>query len=152
VAKGKGTLRNNAELAKLVDSADASQPIWGVGKLTPALQTAAPLAGVDTLKLVGTQDAQKLELKLTATGTDPAKAQAAAKAAESLVREPLPELQKLAEFMPPLRLLRDFLKSVQFIPSEGTVTGKATWSGSVTDLYLFDVSGYTLPVAIEKEK
>ena len=39
LAKGKGTLRDNAELAKLVDAADASQPIWGVGKLTPALQS-----------------------------------------------------------------------------------------------------------------
>jgi hypothetical protein len=143
---GKGTLRKNAELSKLIDTADALQPIWGVGKLTAALQAAPPLEGVDAIKLVGTQDADKVELKLTTTGADPAKAQAAAKAAEALVHDPLQELQKLAEFMPPLRLARDFLKSIRFAPSEGTITGTATWSGSITDLYLFDVSGYTTPV------
>lgn len=145
LAKGTGTLRNNAELAKLIDAADASQPIWGAGKLTQALQAASFFEGVETLKLIGTQNGEKIELKLTAAGSDAAKAQAAAKSADATVRDPLPELQKLAEFMPPLRLLRDFLKSVLFTPADGTITGSATWSGSVTDLYLFEVSGYTLP-------
>jgi hypothetical protein len=150
VAKGKGTLRDNAELANLIDAADATQPVWAVGKLTPALQTIPWLDGVDVVRLTSTQTAGRLTLNLSAKGADAARLKSAAGVAEAALKEGLPELEKIAVFMPPLRPLRDAMRSVTLTAADHTLTGTATWSGSLTSLYVFAMYPYTLPAELPK--
>jgi hypothetical protein len=112
------------------------------------LQTMPLLDGIDVAKLTGTQAADRISLQLTATGPDAKRVRATVESADAVIKESLPDLEKLAGFMPPLRPLRDLLKSVRLTPTEGNLTGTAAWNGSLTTLYVFAMYPYTLPADV----
>jgi hypothetical protein len=69
---GNGTLRDSPDLAPMLKRVDMTQPIWGVGQLTPFRGNAEAIFGpFKTLTLGSTVDGGELHLKLTAMGNDP---------------------------------------------------------------------------------
>ena len=93
LSTGRGDLRNEAELAKLIRSVDRTKPLWAVGKLTETYRQLPVLAPFDTATLVGTRQADRLDLALAAHGTDPEPVKRAVAGVEKGVAELLAALR-----------------------------------------------------------
>lgn len=68
---GTGAVRNDAKLAQLIRSVDRKQPLWAVAAVTESYRQIEYLAPFDTATLAGRRQGERLNLSLTARGTDP---------------------------------------------------------------------------------
>jgi len=114
VAAGKDDLHGSADLSPLLAAADMTQPLWGVAKVTPSFQAAAPiLAPFDTLTLhSGIGQDQMLHVKLSASGNDPVGAKSSATTFNTGVADMLRELRPMLTVMPITRPLLRTLESI----------------------------------------
>lgn len=146
VRAGKGTLHESKDVAGLVKAADTTLPLWAVAKVTDAYRRVPFLSAFDTLTITGRQEKARLDLSVTAKGSDPTRTKAAVADVNRLADEAHQQLKPIAEFMPPLKPLSDFLDSVKADASGTDATVAAAFEGSVTKLFLFSLMPYTEPI------
>jgi hypothetical protein len=137
VKAGKGALDRAEGLAGLIKQADVKQSLWAVARTTPEMRTFPPLAGLDTVSVVGRQDAATFQFQLEATGIDERKLDGSIQELNRLLKGALTWFDANAPVMPPLLPVRNFLRSIVPKVDGATLTATATYRGPVTETLVF---------------
>lgn len=124
--KGKGTLADNAEMAKLIKGIDTSKPIWAAATISEAYTKAPFLAGFQTITLTADLKDDALECRLSAQGADANQVKECVAAFEQIIESGKKELERQAARTPLFGTMTDFLGTVKFQVDGTAVTGTAT--------------------------
>jgi hypothetical protein len=110
--EGKGPLLGNAEMAKLIGAVDPKAAAWAVCRVTPAYRAAPVLGQFETVTLTAVRERGGMNVKVSGVGADAG----AVKNAVDMVNKQLVtakmEVPKLAEQVPTLKPVAEFVKSM----------------------------------------
>ncbi len=138
IETGKGKLRNNAELTRLIEATDTQMPLWLVAKISEGYRQSPILAPFDSLVFSGRREGNLFNLEIRAQGTDAAKIKAALATVQQQIEAAKAGL-KLAVMLPMAKAAADFLDTVK-LEAQGN---QALLKASLTDPGLF--GGAILP-------
>ena len=137
VKAGKGALDRAEQLPELIKAADTGQALWAVARTTPQIRQYPPVAGIETLSLVGRQEGPAFHFHLSARGTDAKALEASAQELTRLLLGGRAWFEANAAFMPPLQPVRNFLRSVAPKVEGDTLTATAIYQGPLTETLVF---------------
>ena len=129
-------LKAVAEMKKLIDATAADEPMWAVAKVTPAYAIAPVLAPFDTVRLDTRQEAKGIRATISATGSQPDKARAAADITNRGARQAADDLEQEEKFLPGLKILSDIFKTAQCQADGGNATLTASVEQPDSGLFL----------------
>lgn len=141
VREGKGGLDRAEGMADLVSHArakgDTKQALWAVVRTTPEIRQLPMLSGFDTLTVVGRQDGPTFHFQLHAQGADAGKVDSSIQDFNRLLKGGREWFEANAPVMPPLKPVRNFLRSITPKVEGASVTASATFTGPVTETLIF---------------
>ena len=147
IKKDAGDLHDNPEMTKLIATVDATQPAWGVAKITDGIrQVAPPIAAFDLATLVISQKDDVVSFLLKAEGSDAEKVKEAVEQAKGHVQEGITELRQAVQNFPEAKSMLDALESVKLETDGGKATGTAALKGPIPALML---GGITQDMPVE---
>ncbi len=125
---GTGDFETNNDLARLVQATDVKQPFWIATKVNDGLrQFKEVLNPFDTVTLTATpsNDPSKVNLKLSAAGTDPANVKAAVDDAKTSVQQDIEQGKMLDQASPTIHSVLTFDKGIKLSSAGATATATA---------------------------
>ena len=134
VKAGKGTLRDNKELAAIIDAADKSGRIWAAAQMTEVYRKAAPLFEPFHAAALSTKELKdSTQFTLLAQGKDADKVAAAVAQLHDELAKAGKQMDETTAQMPMLKPMAEFVKSIQVKQSAAnvTITAKLTGKGSM---------------------
>jgi hypothetical protein len=141
IRSNAGDFQKNGDLAAIVKSVDIARPIWIATKINDGLrQVIESLAPCDAATLVagpsGPAEHPAVELRLEATGKDPAAVKAAADGASANIRLMLEQSRQMEKDMPLMKPATRFFDSLKITAGgpKGTITGQITPAGILSFL------------------
>lgn len=141
VKAGEGGLDRAEGMADLIKAAgakgDTRQALWAVVRTTPEIRQLSILSGFDTITLVGRQDGPTFHFQLHVQGSDAKKVESSVQDLNRLLKGGREWFEANAPVMPPLKPVRDFLRSITPKVEGANVTASATYQGPVTETLIF---------------
>lgn len=128
--QNKGTLMTNADMARLIASVDPGAKVWAVAKISESYRQAEVINAFDTIKLVGLQEGEMMNFKVSAAGSDAAKTQAAVNTVNTGINRAKTEIAQAVKMMPALKPVADLMETVKCEQDAGN-GANATLSGSL---------------------
>ena len=126
MASGKGGLKENADMVKLIKTVGEGNQAWCVTRMTDAYRKEAKiLKAFNTLTGTIRQKDNQMDLVIKAFGGDAEGAAAAVQEVETSLAEGREQFARIAERMPMMKPMSDLLKSIK-VASDG---GNATLTG-----------------------
>ena len=130
VKAGKGTLREDKELAKLIDAADKTGRLWMAVRMGETYRKAHPmLEPFVSAALVTKETKDAVEFSLLAQGDDADKVAAAVAQFNGELAKSVKGIKQAADKMPPLQPMAEFIESIQASQSGKAVTITAKFAG-----------------------
>ena len=121
-----GPLMTNAEMAKLIGAVDPKAAAWAVCRVTPAYRAAPVLGQFETLSLSAVRERGGLDVKVSGVAADAGRVKNAVETVNQQLATAKVELPKLAEQMPGLKPVAQFVQGMA-CEAEGvraTLTGR----------------------------
>ena len=126
IKTGKGKLENAADLIKVVEATDITQPYWAAMLVAGTYGQAPMLAPFDSLKLTGKPTADGVKFEATGAGKDADGTKAAVDQFNSLIEEAKGELSREADRHPQAQPLLDFFNTIELSADGMTAKGTGT--------------------------
>ena len=126
---GKGKLADNKPMAKLIKSVDRTGPIWAACCASETYRQSSLLAPFRTLTLTTKQRPKELRVTVSAIGTDAEKVAGAVKEFNDHMAEGHEALSSMAEDMPALKPIAEFLGGVKATAKGANATVTARLAG-----------------------
>jgi hypothetical protein len=152
IKTGKGGLECAEGIPELIKSAKTDEALWAVARTTPEIRQHAPLAAFETVSLTGRQEGQTFHFQLVAQASDADKLAVSMQELNRLLKNTREWFDTTAPVMPPLKPVRNFLRSIT--PKvEGTkLTATATYQGPLTETIVFTEFPYATAKPVEDEE
>ena len=152
VKSGKGGLDRAEGMPAMIKAAPTDQALWAVARTTPEMRQFPPLQGFDTAALAGRQEGQSFALQLTAEGSDARKVELSMQELTRMLKSSREWFDANAPVMPPLKPVRNFLRSVTPTVQGTKVTATATYRGPLTETLVFLEYPYATANPVEDDK
>jgi hypothetical protein len=137
VKTGKAGLERAEGIRALIKAAPTDQALWLVAHTTPEIRQFPQLSGFDTATLVGRQDGPTFQFQLSAQGTDPKKLELSMQELNRQLKITREWFESNAPVMPPLKPVRNFLRSIKPDVQGAKLTATATYQGPLTETIVF---------------
>jgi hypothetical protein len=136
----------------MIKTAATDQALWAVARTTPEMRQFPPLQGFETATLVGRQEGQSFSLHLTAEGSDAKKVELSMQDLNRALKSSREWFDANAPVMPPLKPVRNFLRSITPTVQGTKVTATATYRGPLTETLVFLEYPYATANPVEDDK
>jgi hypothetical protein len=151
IRDNKGALLTNADVAKLIAGVDTSAPLWAVCKVNDKYREAEVIKAFDSITLVTKQTKDSVEIRINGTGSNPAAVQEAVNQLTSGLNEARQHVPQMAQQMPMLKPVADFLTSAkcQADGNDASFTAAVPGSGNAlmaAPLFMFGFRAHEVPV------
>jgi hypothetical protein len=110
---GRGEIHQQKEMAGLLEKVDQALPLWGIMHVTDTFRQAPALAPFDTVLLAAGRRDDKLDVVITAQGSDAAGVGQTVQMVNASVQEALPGLRGMAQQMPMMRSILEVAESIR---------------------------------------
>jgi hypothetical protein len=131
---GEGSLKENEELAKLIDNVDRAQTAWYAMRMTPQYKEAPVLSALTSITATLRHEDTGLKATINATGDNEATLTAAVAMFDMGLKMAINEIQREVDDMPMLQPIVDMLKSIKHERNDLDVVVTAELEGSSADL------------------
>jgi hypothetical protein len=154
---GKGKLAGDKAMAGLIKSVDTTNPVWAVARVSESYRQAEMLAPFKTVTLVGKRKAGQMDFTLKARGVDAEKVAVAVGQFNKLMAEGCEEMARVAEKMPAMKPITEFIGSIKAVVDGTNATLTARLKGDMKTLLgmplmMFSHSSEAREVAVEAIK
>jgi hypothetical protein len=149
IRTGKGELMTNAQMAKLIASADTTGRIWAVASVSPAYRGADILKPFDTLVLTTKEENGTLSLKVTAAGSNPADVKAGVDKVNQQLDAARRELPQGVAQLPFLKPLLDLVQSMKCEAAGANATLTGAYQGDPAGLLAIPFAAFGVRTAHE---
>lgn len=136
VKQNKGTLHENADLAKLMATVDTASRMWAVCKVSDSYREAPVIAPFDTITLVGKQEKDRMNMTVKGAGTDAAKVEAAVNMVNSGLGQARQGAAEMQKAVPALKPIAEFLNSIECKAEGKNATMTASMQGDTPAIIL----------------
>jgi len=131
---GTGSLKENEELAKLIDDTDRTQTAWYAMHMTPQYKEAPVLNALTSITATLRQEETGLKATIDAKGDDAAKLTAAVVMFDMGLKMAINEIEDEIDDMPMMQPMVDMLKSIKHERKDLNVVVTAEMEGNGADL------------------
>jgi hypothetical protein len=152
VKAGKGGLDRAEGLPGMIKAAPTGEAVWAVARTTPEIRQFPPFTGFETATLVGKQEGQSFQLRLTAEGSDPKKVERSTQELNRMLKGSRDWFEANAPVMPPLKPVRNFLRSIAPQVQGTKLTATATYNGPLTETIVFLEYPFATAKPVEDEE
>ena len=152
VKAGKGGLARAEGLPEMIKAAATDQALWAVARTTPEMRQFPALQGFETVTLVGRQDGHTFQFRMIAEGPDANRVELSMQELNRMVKLARDWFEGNAPVMPPLKPVRNFLRSITPTVQGTKVTATATYRGPLTETIVFLEYPYATAKPVEDEE